>query len=309
MADIPWDQDVSTDDVTPPSEWNDFKDRVISIAGDKSIGDGFTLLKADTKANRPSAGYAGRMFYATDEGIWYRDDGSSWVELVRAEGQIRLNSLAEKDYSSLDAVPSTFTPEAHSLAGGSHNSDTLSDLNSKIDDATLDDQGSTRFPEVHGDTEHDSTVATDGDAQPPETHNLAGSAHGSDSLADLNSKISDATLDDQGSARTPETHGDGKHDSTVDSSAVSAVESSTLSMAGNVNPDSDNARQLGQSGTRWSAVYAVDVYGTVHYGDLAFTEKRCEICGEKFEEGDKVSLIVNEVKEDGTYLVPKHEGC
>jgi len=216
MAEVPWDQDVTTDDTTPVSEWNAFKDRVISIAGDKSIGDGFTLLKADTKANRPSAAYAGRLYYATDEGIWYRDNGSSWIELVRGEGQIRLAQLSEKSYTSLNDVPSTFTPESH------------------------------------GNTAHTSNYSS-----------------------------------------TP----------------VADVESAGLSMAANVNPDSDNARQLGQSGTRWSSIYAVDIYGTVHYNDLAFTEKRCEVCGEKFVEGDKVSLIVNEMKEDGTYLVPKHEGC
>jgi len=216
MAEVPWDEEVTTDDTTPVAEWNLFKDRIISIAGDKSIGDGFTLLKADTKANRPSAGYAGRMYYATDEGIWYRDDGSSWVELVRGESQIRLNELSEKSYNSLNDVPSTFPPESH------------------------------------GNTAHDKDYSA-----------------------------------------TP----------------VSDVESAGLSMGANVNPDADASRQLGESGTRWNQIHAVDIYGTVHYDDLAFTEKRCEVCGEKFVEGDNVSLIVNEMKEDGTYLVPKHEGC
>jgi len=38
------------------------------------------------------------------------------------------------------------------------------------------------------------------------THDLGGSAHGADTLANLNSKVSDATLDDTGDARPPETH-------------------------------------------------------------------------------------------------------
>jgi hypothetical protein len=38
------------------------------------------------------------------------------------------------------------------------------------------------------------------------THDLGGSAHGADTLANLNGKVSDATLDDSGDARPPETH-------------------------------------------------------------------------------------------------------
>lgn len=223
MADKEWDQDVTTDDTTPVEEWNSFKDRVISIAGDKSIGDGFLILKQGQASDMPSAGYAGRLYYATDEGIWYRDNGSEWVELVRAESKTRLAELSEKDYNSLDNIPSTFPPESH------------------------------------GNTDHDKDYSA-----------------------------------------TP----------------VSDVESAGLSMGANVNPDSDASRQLGEgtvsgdaSDIRWSEIHAVDIYGTVHYDDLAFTEKRCEVCGEKFEQGEKVSLIVNDVQEDGTYLVPKHEGC
>jgi len=190
MADVPWDQDVTTDDTTPVDEWNAFKDRLISIAGDKSIGDGFLLVKQGTTADRPSAGYDGRLYYSTDEGIWYRDNGSSWVELVRAEGQIRLNSLAEKEYSSLDNVPSTFPPEAHSIGGAEHNSDTLASLNGLIDDATLDDMENTR---------------------PPESHNIAGSAHGTATIRDFNAMIDDGNFDDDGNTRPPEEHGKRDH--------------------------------------------------------------------------------------------------
>ncbi len=113
MAEVPWDEDVTEEDVTPIDEWNAFKDRIISIAGDKSIGDGFVRLMADTLSNRPDAGFEGRLFYATDEEIWYRDNGEAWEELVRAEEEIRLNSLGEKDYESLDNIPDSFTPESH----------------------------------------------------------------------------------------------------------------------------------------------------------------------------------------------------
>lgn len=44
------------------------------------------------------------------------------------------------------------------------------------------------------------------DNQPPKAHDLAGAAHNADTLADLNTKISDATLDDSSSTRTPSSH-------------------------------------------------------------------------------------------------------
>lgn len=44
------------------------------------------------------------------------------------------------------------------------------------------------------------------DAQPPKAHDLGGAAHGIDTLADLNLKISDADLDDSGGTRTPSAH-------------------------------------------------------------------------------------------------------
>ena len=40
------------------------------------------------------------------------------------------------------------------------------------------------------------------DGQPPKAHDLAGGSHNIDTLADLNSKLSDATLDDSGDPRT-----------------------------------------------------------------------------------------------------------
>ena len=46
---------------------------------------------------------------------------------------------------------------------------------------------------------------------PPEAHALGGAEHNADTLANLNSKISDATLDDAGSARTPTEHGNEAH--------------------------------------------------------------------------------------------------
>ncbi len=125
MADVPWDQDVSEGDNTPVSEWNAFKERLISIAGDKSIGDGFLLLKTGNDADKPSAGYSGRLYFATDTGILYRDNGTSWVAILRAEDAIRLANLQEKDYGSLNNVPSSFTPENHASTHGDSDGDSI----------------------------------------------------------------------------------------------------------------------------------------------------------------------------------------
>ncbi len=339
MADVPWDEDVTTDDTTPVGEWNAFKDRIISIAGDKSVEDGFLRLKQGSLEDRPAAEMEGRLYYSTDEGVWYRDNGEEWKELVRCEGEIRLAELGEKSYSSLSDIPSEFTPEGHGDGAHNENYEKQDNKGSALGYAGLDSEGevySEQLPAVakhrvyivqdlterdsisdqnHGDkcfvldtgetyiwdedsgTDGEWLLQAESDFEDIEvywgnvlnrTHDIAGSDHGQSELSELNGKISDADLS-----------GD----------PVGDVESAGLSMEANINPKSDNSRKLGGSSQRWSEIHAVDVYGTVHYDDLAFTEKKCEVCGEKFEVGEKVSLIVNEVKEDGTYLVPKHEGC
>lgn len=99
---------------------------------------------------------------------------------------------------------------------------------------------------------------------------------------------------------------------TVLSNGVSGV--GRFTMAANIVPDSDGSRQVGESSNRFSALHAVDVYGTIHYADINFQELRCEICNEKFQEGDHLELIVTRVvdegiDEDGTYAVPIHSDC
>lgn len=52
----------------------------------------------------------------------------------------------------------------------------------------------------------DATLDDSSSTRTPSAHNLGGSEHGSDTLANLNSKISDATLDDSSDSRTPSSH-------------------------------------------------------------------------------------------------------
>lgn len=57
---------------------------------------------------------------------------------------------------------------------------------------------------------HAVSAAQVGAASDP--HDLGGDEHESDTLANLNTKIADATLDDSGDARDPKTHGNAAHD-------------------------------------------------------------------------------------------------
>lgn len=43
---------------------------------------GAQSLEADTRANQPAAGTAGRLYYVTDEDVIERDNGTSWVQVV-----------------------------------------------------------------------------------------------------------------------------------------------------------------------------------------------------------------------------------
>lgn len=57
----------------------------------------------------------------------------------------------------------------------------------------------------------DATLDDSGDSRPPDSHTLGGSEHDSDTISNLNSKISDATLDDSGDSRPPQSHDNGAH--------------------------------------------------------------------------------------------------
>jgi len=61
-------------------------------------------LLAQGLVSRPAAGIDGRLYYATDEGILYRDTGAAWEEKARAETSIRLAQLSERAHSSLTGI-------------------------------------------------------------------------------------------------------------------------------------------------------------------------------------------------------------
>lgn len=68
-----------------------------------------------------AAGRIGRMYWATDTKILYRDDGVDWVEILRGEAISRLASLAEKAHASLSGVSSDqHHVEIHAIDGAKH---------------------------------------------------------------------------------------------------------------------------------------------------------------------------------------------
>jgi len=61
------------------------------------------------------------------------------------------------------------------------------------------------------------------DAQTPAAHNLGGAKHNADTLAHLNAKISDATLDDSGASRTPSAHAASHQDTGADEISIEGL--------------------------------------------------------------------------------------
>jgi hypothetical protein len=147
----------------------------------------YGLVQAGTAAGRPAAGVAGRWYFSTDTLVLERDNGAAWVEMARGETAIRLAQLSEKAHSSLTGITADqHHARDHALGGATHTADTLANLNSKISDANLDDQGA---------------------ARPPQSHALGGAAHSADTFANLTAKVSDATLQKRGDVITDAEHG------------------------------------------------------------------------------------------------------
>ena len=122
----------------------------------------------------------------------------------------------EVDVTDLSGVLADDQPfAAHLLGGAKHTADSLADLNLLVNDATLDDVGGTRDPNAHA-ASHQNAGADEinvgglsgdlADAQDAKAHLLGSATHTEDTLANLNLKISDADVDDDGDPRDPNAH-------------------------------------------------------------------------------------------------------
>jgi len=130
--------------------------------------------------------------------------------------------------TSFNSRAGAVEPTSGDYAVADLGSGTLSQLNSVISDATLDDSS---------------------DPRDPTSHALGGAAHSTSTLSQLNAKISDATLDDSSAARTPTTHASSHNAGGGDALAIDAAAgtgslrtlgtSSTSACAGNDSRLSD----------------------------------------------------------------------
>ncbi|MCA1781912.1 MAG: hypothetical protein ABR616_19195 [Dermatophilaceae bacterium] len=150
----------------------------------------------------------------------------------------RVRNWGEAVSDKADANDTALSGKAdspHTLGGSSHSADTLANLNAKVSDATLDTNTASRSPTTHASSHQPggsdamsvdavagtgslrtlgtgSTQAAAGndarlsDTRDPNAHALGGSAHSADTLANLNSKVSDATLDTNTASRPPTAH-------------------------------------------------------------------------------------------------------
>lgn len=80
----------NVNDVVTAAQWNEQVPDNITALFNAIVGDGQATEEvihrhlSDTLANRPAAGEAGRIYYASDvgdDGIWFRDNGSNWKPL------------------------------------------------------------------------------------------------------------------------------------------------------------------------------------------------------------------------------------
>lgn len=112
-------------------------------------------------------------------------------------------------------------PKAHASYGGSHTPTHKTDATAAPtvnDDVTGGYGIGSMWFDVTNDKAYTCVDATDGAAvwldMSGGAHDLGGATHNADTLANLNSKVSDATLDDSGDPRDPNAHAPGHTDGT-----------------------------------------------------------------------------------------------
>lgn len=92
--------------------------------------------------------------------------------------------------------------QENTAASAKASGSTVTDTWSVKDRDDIDAGIAGKADDPHDNAAHSETYAVDGDAQPPESHPLGGGAHSADTFANLNSKVSDATVESESGAQT-----------------------------------------------------------------------------------------------------------
>ena len=199
---------------------------------------------------------------------------------------------------------------AHDLGGAKHNQDTLANLNTKVSDATLDDSGDPRDPNVHATSHQDaggdeiSVAGLSGqlaDDQPALAHDLGGAKHNQDTLANLNTKISDAILDDQGSSRNPSLHnfGGSSHNPDTLANVNNKITDATLDDSG--DPRDPNAHATSHQDAGGDEISVAGLSGLLADGQtpLAHKDTHKSGGGDAFVAADLLEAVVKRLRESG----------
>lgn len=120
------------------------------------------ILEPDLVANRPVAGTAGRLFFATDLLVLYRDNGSSWDSIEGAGGSGGVSDGDKGDITvSVGGTVWTLN-DVYELAGiaagliATHSSDTTN-IHGIVDTANIIIEGDTRLTNARTPTAHSTS--------------------------------------------------------------------------------------------------------------------------------------------------------
>lgn len=201
----------------------------VSTGGDGSgTGDASFVvnLQSGTAAAKPATPAVGDVYLETDTSkLYVCFVAEAWTEIVNATGKAPdsasyVTISAEGDLSnetlhSAISGASLHDPKAHAASHQNAGADEISvaglsgeladDQPPKAHDLAGAKHNAATLAELNNKVS-DATLDDSSDPRDPNAHDLAGAAHNAATLAQLNNKISDATLDDASDSRTPSAH-------------------------------------------------------------------------------------------------------
>lgn len=218
----------------------------------------------DLNANRDN--YTPRdnaKFLATDTADIYIGDGTNWISLeiavqsdlvdVSDGGVTVVSDAKEINFTDSGDATVTVTQDGETAVvnvdATAEEGATADATYVTVNDETVDLANSQQHANLSG-----------ADLHSPAEHAIGGTAHSASTLADLNTKVSDATLDQTGDSRPPDAHDNAAHTENY------ATETALTSHTGDTsNPHSVTNTQVGvTSGTNIDGNYEITIDGDVY---------------------------------------------